>query len=271
MLLLEDWSPHTMTDYLFIYRDDGLLIQPNQKQFTLPKASIIESIGPENFLSKFRFASDTEAHYYIVEMASSTTAPEGYDFISLREARDYYGQALYAMALQSFQLLNWQRNHRFCGVCGHPFDPMKEDRSLSCPKCHHLLFPHTSTAVIVAIIKDDKILLAHNAKFPQGLYSLVAGFVEMGESFEAAAHREIYEEVGLKVKNLRYFDNQPWPFPNSTMIGYFADYDSGEIQVDGTEILDAHWYTPETFPLLPSGYSIARRIIEAYRAEYNNE
>ena len=143
---------------------------------------------------------------------------------------------------------------------------MNDDRSLKCPSCGNLLFPQTSNAVITAILKEDKILLAHNRNFPGGLYSLIAGFVEMGESFEEAVHREIYEEVGIRVKNVRYFDNQEWPFPNSTMIGFFADYESGEIKVDGEEIIDADWFTPDNFPILPGVSSIARRIIECYRA-----
>lgn len=258
-----------MTDYLFIYRGDGLLTQLDQKQLTLPSSTIIDDFDATLILSKYRFFSDDAANYYLIETTPSISAPHGYDFVTLRESKDHYGEHLYTLALQSYQLLNWQRSHKFCGVCGTKFNAMKANRSLSCPACNNLLFPHTSTAVIIAIIKEGQLLLAHNANFPEGLYSLIAGFVEMGESFEQAAHREIYEEVGIKVKNLKYFDNQPWPFPNSTMVGYFAEYDSGEIQVDGTEILDAHWYTPEEFPLLPSGYSIARRLIESFKANYN--
>jgi NAD+ diphosphatase len=125
-----------------------------------------------------------------------------------------------------------------------------------------------SPAIIVAVVKDKKILLARASRFPYEMYSVLAGFVEPGESLEACVKREVREEVGIEVKNIRYFGNQPWPFPNSLMVAFTADYAAGEIRIDETEIVDAGWFSANNFPLIPSKISIARHLIDWF-AEKN--
>ncbi|MEQ8196475.1 MAG: NAD(+) diphosphatase, partial [Clostridiaceae bacterium] len=117
---------------------------------------------------------------------------------------------------------------------------------------------------IVSVIKGDEILLAHNAQFREGLYSVLSGFVEAGETFEECVKREVMEEVGIKVKNIKYFGNQPWPFPNSVMIGFTAEYESGEIKADGVEISDAGWFKKGNLPLIPDNLTIARKLIDDF-------
>jgi len=130
--------------------------------------------------------------------------------------------------------------------------------------CGNLIFPRISPAIIIAIIKDDQILLAHNKNFRSNLHSVVAGFMEPGETFEDTARREVLEEVGIKIGSIRYFASQPWPFPDSLMIGLFGAYESGEIQVDGVEIESAGWYRRDDLPEIPDTTSIAGRMIRWY-------
>jgi NAD+ diphosphatase len=141
-----------------------------------------------------------------------------------------------------------------------------DERSRRCPQCGQTGFPRLAPAVIVLIERGDgRALLARNARFPDGMYSCVAGFVEPGETLEQAVHREIREEVGIEVRDLQYFGSQPWPFPHSLMIGFFAQYASGDLTPDGDEIADARWFSPSDLPGLPGEISIARALIDAWR------
>ena len=144
---------------------------------------------------------------------------------------------------------------------------MSGERGKKCPNCGELFYPRISPAVIVLIKKGNEILLARSPNFPSGLYGLVAGFIEPGESAETAVVREIREEVGIEVKNITYFGTQAWPFPNSLMIGFTAEYDSGEVLPDGVEIEDAGWFSAEKLPVLPGKISISRKLIDHFLQE----
>ena len=133
-----------------------------------------------------------------------------------------------------------------------------------CPGCGFLSFPRISPAVIVLVEKENRVLLARVKRFTTELYSILAGFVEPGETLEETVQREVEEETGIKVKNIRYFGSQPWPFPDSLMIGFTADYESGEIKIDETEIVDAGWYDPDRLPTIPGKISIARELLDWY-------
>lgn len=172
----------------------------------------------------------------------------------------------------------WASVSRFCGACGAPLVDAndREDvrKSLDdhahgarfCPRCKRLFFPRISPAVIVLVRNGAKILLAHNTRFPGNRHSLVAGFVEIGETLEEAAAREIREEAGIEIKNLRYIRSQPWPFPDSLMLGFVADWASGEARPDGNEIDHLDWYTADNLPEIPMKGSIARWIIDTFIA-----
>lgn len=169
--------------------------------------------------------------------------------------------------LRAFHIAQWRRESVFCGSCGtRNSDAAAEAACASparlCPSCGRLEFPRIAPAIITLIYNDkDQILLAHNKKFPQGLYSLIAGFVEAGENLESAVAREIREEVSIAVENIRYIISQPWPFPNSLMAGFSARYLSGDISPDGIEIKDAAWYSRDNLPLLPSYGSVSHYLI----------
>lgn len=159
-------------------------------------------------------------------------------------------------------MLEWDYSHKFCGICGKKLNEynIKQNNKV-CPECGYIHYPKMAPAIIVGITKGDKILLAHNVNFKNNVYSLIAGFVEPGEKLEETVRREVGEEVGIKVKNIKYFSSQPWPFPDSMMIGFTAEWESGDIKPDGVEIADAGWYEVSKLPNLPLNGSIARRII----------
>lgn len=173
------------------------------------------------------------------------------------------GPEVFALAGRATQLLDWQANHRYCGRCGTPTEIMAGEPAMRCPACGLLAYPRLSPAVMVLVRDGEKLLLARSPHFKPGVYSALAGFVEPGETLEQCAAREVLEEVGIEIANLRYFASQPWPFPNSLMIAFFADYAGGTITPQPGEIEDAGWYLPAELPLLPDPMSIARRLIDA--------
>jgi NAD+ diphosphatase len=170
----------------------------------------------------------------------------------------------WTIAGRAVQLIEWARTHRFCGRCGTPTEPSAGERSLRCPACGLLAFPRLAPAVITLIQRDDEVLLARGINFPMPMYSCLAGFVEPGETLEQAVHREVREEVGVGLSEVRYFGSQPWPFPHSLMIGFTATWAEGEIDIDETEIVDAQWYRADTMPMIPPAMSIARTLIDAW-------
>jgi NAD+ diphosphatase len=160
----------------------------------------------------------------------------------------------------------WRQDSLYCGSCGAGNeDAPSGELARQCPRCGRLEFPRISPAVITIIINDkEEALLAHNSKFAPGVYSLIAGFNEAGESLEATVAREIKEEINLDVRDIRYIKSQPWPFPNSLMLGFCARHAGGEPKPDGIEIEDARWFRRDTLPLLPGSGSVSRYLIQLW-------
>jgi NAD+ diphosphatase len=165
---------------------------------------------------------------------------------------------------RAVQLVEWLRTSRFCGRCGTAMRAASGERAMRCPACSLLAYPRLAPAVIVLIRRDDEVLLARNGRFPGRMFSTVAGFVEPGETLEKAVHREVAEEVGVRLGDVRYVASQPWPFPHSLMVGFEADWAAGEIEVDGDEIVEAEWFGRDTLPQIPPPLSIARRLIDGW-------
>jgi NAD+ diphosphatase len=166
------------------------------------------------------------------------------------------------VASRALELLTWDEQSRFCGKCGRETGHKVGERAKECPACGLVRYPRISPAVIVAIIKDKKILLAHKKNSPLPFHSVLAGFVEAGESLETCVKREVFEEVGLEVANIRYFGSQPWPFPDSLMIAFTATHAGGDIEIDNDEIEHAAWYGPKDLPPVPPNGTVSRRLID---------
>jgi NAD+ diphosphatase len=167
--------------------------------------------------------------------------------------------------LRAYHIIQWRRESRFCGSCGSPNQDAPQELARVCPVCGRVEYPRIAPAIIVIIINDqDQALLAHNKQFVPGIYSLIAGFNEAGETLESTVAREIQEEVGLSVRDIRYVTSQPWPFPYSLMLGFSARYTGGSIQVDGVEIEDAHWFDRDRLPDLPGLGSVSRYLINQW-------
>ena len=161
-------------------------------------------------------------------------------------------------------LANWQEQHRFCGRCGTKTQPRNDEYAHECPRCHLRQYPRVAPCIITLVWRDDALLLARSPRFAPGVYSTLAGFIETGESAEQALHREVEEEVSVQIGNFKYLGSQAWPFPNSLMLGYWAEYQGGEIAFDGIEIEDAQWYPFDQLPELPTKTSISRYLIDSF-------
>ena len=195
-------------------------------------------------------------------------AGSSWHWADLRELIAGYNEADYYTHARAVQYFHWLREHQYCGVCGSTTSISKSENALQCSACGKHWFPRIQPCIITLIHRGDQVLLAKHARYINNMYSCIAGFVESGESLEQCIHREIDEEVGLKVHNLRYFGSQAWPFPYQLMVGYYAEYLSGDIVLDDHEIDDARWWSIHDLPHRPSTTSISGQLIEHYVASY---
>ncbi len=207
-----------------------------------------------------------DSYYQATWIAPGSTAWPGHSFRKLRSLFGAIEDPLLAIAGRAFQIVEWARTHRFCGACGGPTHLVAGERCMRCAACGHMAYPRISPAMMVLIQNGDAILLARHLNSPSGFFTALAGFLEAGESIEDAIHREVLEEVGLRVRDLRYFGSQPWPFPHSLMVAFTAQYVSGEIRLDTTEIAEARWFGSgdPMPPVPPLGLSIAGHLIHAH-------
>jgi NAD+ diphosphatase len=196
----------------------------------------------------------------------SITNDTHYEMCGLRSSYYKIPLDLYMEAGKCSELLYWDKNTQFCGVCGSPMK-MHTNISKRCTNCGKEVWPQLATAVIVLIHRDDKVLLVQARNFRTNFYGLVAGFVETGETLEDAVYREVKEETSLKITNLRYFGSQPWPYPCGLMVGYNADYVSGEIHLQKEELNYGNWFSKDNLPTIPEKLSIARKILDDWLKE----
>lgn len=190
-----------------------------------------------------------------------------YEACGLRQSYYKLSRDMYLKAGKCHELVYWDKNTRFCGVCGSPTE-MDSDISKHCPKCGKEVWPQLATAVIVLIHRGEEVLLVHALNFRGEFYSLVAGFVETGETLEESVVREVREETSLEIKNLTYFGSQPWPYPCGLMVGFMAEYAGGEIHLQHSELRNGGWYRYDNLPQLPEKLSIARKMIDRWREQF---
>lgn len=202
----------------------------------------------------------------VIELAQAVSFPDA-EWRSLRSLlSDALDRSELRILVYAEQIGAWMRQHRYCGYCGTPTRVLPGERAMLCPTCDLRQYPRLSPSMIVLITRGDEVLLARSAHFPSGWYSALAGFVEPGETLEDCVHREVFEEVGVRVRHLRYLGSQNWPFPHSLMLGFHAEYDGGDIVPQPQEIEDARWFNIDALPSLPGRMSIARYLIDLYVA-----
>lgn len=197
-------------------------------------------------------------------VAKEAPLPSGLDACGLRFLFPRLSGAMFEVAGTAFQIQYWDRKYLFCPGCAGALQKKPNERAKRCEPCDRDFFPPVVPAMIVRVTRGDEVLMTRQSRFPKGMYGLVAGFLEPGESLEACVAREVREETGIEIRNIRYFASQPWPFPHQIMIGFEADYASGEIQVDTKELEEARWFARDQMPMLPPPISIARRLVDAW-------
>ncbi len=197
---------------------------------------------------------------------SNDAVPGRFEPLDLRELIGLVGDEELGWASRAVQLAAFDRDHRFCGRCGRASQPSPVEHARLCEACGATVYPRLSPAVIVLVERGDMCLLARSPRFPPGVFSAIAGFVEPGETVEHAVERELAEECGVTATDLRYAGSQPWPFPHSLMLGFTATYAGGEVRIDGTEVEAAGWFAADALPPSPSAGTIARRLIEEFAA-----
>jgi NAD+ diphosphatase len=247
----------------FLFQNQKLLMKEDADNLSTLTSEDLRELNIKPIGSLFLGLLDDKS-CYAGELHDPELNFNGLKFFGLRDIFNRFDESMIQVAGLANQLLNWNKRHRYCGNCGNPTKDKEDERAKICHECHSIYYPRLSPAIIVAVRKGDRILLANSTRFTAKYYSTLAGFVEPGETLEECVKREIFEEVGIKVRNIKYFGSQPWPFPDSLMIGFTAEYASGKIKIDGNEIADAGWFSPEDMPLIPPSISIARRLIDGF-------
>ncbi len=201
-----------------------------------------------------------------VNVADDMHEPPGMRYVGLRTLFFKVPEPLLALAARGFQVVDWDRSHRYCGRCGTPTVARTSERSMECPACGLVAYPRVSPAMMALVTRGRDLLLARSHRFKTGMFSALAGFVEPGETIEDCVRREVREEVGVEVGELTYFASQSWAFPHSLMIAFTAEFAGGDIRIDDDEIAEARWFPADALPPLPPSVSIARRLIEVTAA-----
>jgi len=268
-------DPHGPAHW-FVFQENNLLVRTAGEQADVLRAAAPEELGlpilRRQYLGHLHVDGQPPVHCYSAEADRTAPLPDGVTAEGLRQLYGRLPDSLFQVAGRAVQIVDWDRTHQFCGRCGSPVESLPTERAKKCPACGLTNFPRLSPAIIIAVVRHadagPRLLLARNHRFPAGRYSVIAGFVEPGESLEECASREVMEEVGIAIQNVRYFASQPWPFPNSLMLGFTAEYAGGDFSLEDAEIAEAGWFAPDALPQLPPPPSIARRLIDWFVEEY---
>ena len=246
----------------FVFSKNGILLQKLScgSSYGIPvKEPPFNGITETGHIS--HVCGDMEARAFMVDEA--VPGPVGYMFVPLRKTYFFLPSEIYRMACKMEELVYWDNETHFCGRCGGEM-VFSSPISKRCADCGHEVWPVLQVAVIVLVRREDRVLLVQSKGFKSDYMGLVAGFVETGETIEQAVHREVMEETQIKIKNLRYIKSQVWPFPSNLMVGFTADYESGDICIQKSELSKGGWFARDEMPTLPDEASIARQIIDAW-------
>jgi NAD+ diphosphatase len=249
------------TALAFAFREAKLAVGGDERAPSIPTLAAIEAAGlagPRHYLGDLAGAP-------CVALALADDVPDvpGLAFAGLRSLFFRLPDPLLALAARAFQVVEWDRTHRYCGRCATPTRDKAGERAKACPACGYVAYPRVSPAMMALVTRGREILLARAHRFPPGMFSALAGFVEPGETIEDCLAREVREEVGVEVRDIRYFGSQSWAFPHSLMIAFTAEHAGGEIRCEDEEIAEARWFPADALPPLPPSVSIARRLIDA--------
>ena len=254
--------------YWFVFHKDNILLTKNgDGLFSVPcQESVPVSISSDtHIMDVAEHSDDVEVKTMSIEVPVADDSV--FEMCNLRKSYYKLSLQLYKMAGKCHELLYWDRNTRFCGVCGAP---MVMDTLISkrCTNCGKITWPQLATAIIVLINRGNDLLLVHARNFKTDFYGCIAGFVETGESLEEAVRREVMEETQIEIKNLRYFKSQPWPYPCGLMVGFFAEYKSGELALQDSELSKGGWFSKDNLPTIPEKLSLARMLIDRWLEEH---
>lgn len=250
-------------DFILYFKDKSLLMKIDDEKVELPRKSDFQELS-ENSDTTFLFTLNDVSCFILWDEPKIDA--EVFNYKEIGFFRTISQQEIGWISVVGFHLRNWYAEHRYCGKCGTRTYHKADERALVCPNCHTLFFPKISPAIIVAIISNDKILLARNSSFAEGWFSLIAGYVDVGETIEETVIREVKEEVGLNVKNIRYYKSQPWPLSGSLMVGYIAEAcENQPITIDNNEIVEAAWFSRENLPNHPTNASVGGELIERFK------
>ena len=246
---------------VFAFRGREMLVT---EEHGLPDVELIDAHGFEAVRRQYLGILDGR-HCFSAELPDDVTPAGPLKFTNLHMLYGSLDEHTHALAGRAVQIVEWDKTHQYCGGCAEPTVLSENDRSRICPRCKIPMFPRLSPAMIVAVERGDEILLGRSPHFPDGIMSVLAGFVEPGESAEHAVEREVFEETSIHVKNVQYFSSQSWPFPNNLMLGFRAEYASGEIEVDGVEVVEAAWFKARDMPnFFPGRVSISQWLIHDF-------
>lgn len=229
--------------------------------------SQLESLGfTGKVIDRHYLGYNSEQQFWVAVVAEQEL-PTELTWQGLRSQLTVLEPWLFSLAGRALQIAQWFLDHAYCGRCGHKTELDDLDRAKLCPVCGLRFYPRIAPCMIVLVTRDDQLLLAHHARSTKPVYTTLAGFVEAGESVEETVRREVMEEVGVSLGKVTYFDSQSWPFPGQLMLGFFAEYESGEIDIDPKEILDARWFRYDQLPYVPPVATIAGRLIAHFVQE----
>lgn len=255
--------------YWFVFNKGDILLQRSENgTYTIPSGDEPPVQIPEgsNVLDTGYMDDGTETKSFSIDYLPSD---EHYELCGLRQSFYKLSLPLYLKAGKCNELLYWFRHTQYCGVCGAKME-MSSSISKRCPNCGNTSWPQLATAIIVLINRGDDLLLVHARNFKTDFYGCIAGFVETGESLEEAVKREVMEETQLTIKNLRYFKSQPWPYPCGLMVGFFAEYESGELKLQDSELAKGGWFNKNALPTIPEKLSLARMLIDDWLERHHD-
>jgi len=243
----------------FFCQEDNFWVLDNDQ---IPRQSLDElGLEFDNKSPKYLLGYHQHLPCILVDLQrQNINLPQG-QWQGMRDVMLQSDEVLAALLGRAWQVANFVRTHQFCGQCGKRMFTIHWEVAAQCRNCGHRAYPRISPAVIMAVVKGDQVLLGKNKRNKGEIYSVLAGFVEVGETLEQTVAREVKEEAGIAIKNIRYFGSQPWPFPHNIMVAYVADYESGEIEIDENELIAADWFSADDLPEIPGEHSIARQLI----------